>query len=98
VFESPCLQAEQQDDRARKIQGQQEARLPNRNRARRRLAFGQIFQASTRSTLAGVKQGKVALRKKDGSTVIVPLKRLVQSDRDYIEKAIKENPDLQFED
>ena len=50
------------------------------------------------ATLAGVKQGKVALRKKDGSTVIVPLKRLVQSDRDYIEKAIKENPDLQFED
>jgi hypothetical protein len=50
------------------------------------------------ATLAGVKKGKVALRKKDGSTVIVPLKRLVQTDRDFIDKAAKENTDLQIED
>lgn len=49
-------------------------------------------------TRRGGRHGKVALRKSDGSTVIVPLKKLSAQDREFIQTATEPNSRLSFEE
>lgn len=53
---------------------------------------------SVEASLAGVKQGKVALRKPDGTIVIVPLNKLSSRDRKFVKEAVEANSNLLFDD
>jgi hypothetical protein len=54
-------------------------------------------QFSLAASLAGVKQGKVALKKTDGSIVIIPMEKLSEPDQAYVRDAIANNSKLLFE-
>ena len=53
---------------------------------------------SVTGTLIGLKDGKVALKKVDGSTAILPLEKLSVADQDFVREMVSKNKDLIYED
>ena len=54
----------------------------------------QTGKFSVDAALAGIKQGKVALRKRDGSYIIVPLDSFSDADQDYVRDAVAKDSRL----
>ena len=53
---------------------------------------------SVEAVLSGVKDDKVALRKRDGSQVVLPIKKMSVADQDYVREAVANDSKLQFRD